>query len=251
MTNTIEKGTRLAKVLAMCGVASRRQAEVLIQTGHITVNGKITTEVTTFVDIDKDIITVDRKPVALPDRLRVWLYYKPAGVITTHRDPEGRPTVFDEAKRAGLPHVVSVGRLDLNSEGLILLTNQGSFSHHAENPKTAWKRCYRVRVFGEQLPVNDLLKLKDGITIDGYHYGQIDVDIDLNANGRNPHGRNHWLMMTLTEGKNREIRNVMNHLGLEVNRLIRLSYGPFELGALKPGMIKEVPGKQLKTLGII
>ncbi len=244
---TKPQGTRLAKILATCGVASRRQAEVLIQTGHVAVNGRIVTEVTTFVDLDKDTITVDRKPITPPDRLRVWLYYKPVGVITTHRDPEGRPTVFDEVKRHGLPHVVSIGRLDLNSEGLIILTNQGSFAHYAEAPKTAWKRCYRVRVFGDNLPVDQLMKLKDGITIDGYHYGSIDVDIDINT--RN--GRNHWIMMTLTEGKNREIRRVMNHLGLDVNRLIRLSYGAFELGDLKPGMVKEVSAKQLKALNLL
>jgi 23S rRNA pseudouridine2605 synthase len=245
MTETTkETGTRLAKVLAQCGVASRRQAEVLIQSGRVMVNGRAATEVTTFVDLEKDSITVDRKPVDLPDRLRIWLYYKPVGVITTHRDPEGRPTVFEAAKAAGLPHVVSVGRLDLNSEGLIVLTNQGSFAHYAESPQTAWKRCYRVRVFGDTLPVNQLLALKKGITIEGMYYDSIDVDFDPSDKG----GRNTWLMVTLTEGKNREIRKVMNHLGLSVNRLIRLSYGPFLLDGLKPGVIQEVSGRKLKTL---
>lgn len=241
---TKETGTRLAKVLAQCGIASRRQAEVLIASGRVTVNGKAVEEVTTFVDLEKDRITVDGKVVELPDRLRVWLYYKPAGIITTHRDPEGRPTVFDAAKAAGLPHVVSVGRLDLNSEGLIVLTNQGHFAHYAESPKTAWKRCYRVRVFGESLPVKQLLALKKGITIDGMHYDSIDVDFDPSDKG----GRNTWLMVTLTEGKNREIRKVMNHLGLSVNRLIRLSYGPFLLDGLKPGVIQEISAKKMKQL---
>ncbi|MES2252279.1 MAG: pseudouridine synthase [Pseudomonadota bacterium] len=245
MTETTkETGTRLAKVLAQCGIASRRQAEVLIQSGHVAVNGKLATEVTTFVDLDKDHVTVDNKPIDLPDRLRIWLYYKPPGVITTHRDPEGRPTVFDAAKAARLPHVVSVGRLDLNSEGLILLTNQGSFAHYAEAPQTGWKRCYRVRVYGDTLPVNQLIALKNGITIEGMHYDSIDVDFD----PRDVGGRNTWLLVTLTEGKNREIRKVMNHLGLSVNRLIRLSYGPFLLDALKIGEIQEVSGRKLKLL---
>lgn len=241
---TSENGIRLAKILAQCGVASRRQAEVLIQTGRVTVNGKLTKEVTTFVNLDTDEITVDNKQITLPNRLRIWLYYKPAGVITTHRDPEGRPTVFDAAREAGLPHVVSVGRLDLNSEGLIILTNQGSFSHFAESPKTAWERCYRVRVYGDNLPVKELMALKNGITIDGMHYDKIDVDFD----EKNSSGRNTWLMITLTEGKNREIRKVMNYLGLSVNRLIRLSYGPFLLDKMQPGMIQEVSGRKLNQL---
>ncbi|MDP3371683.1 MAG: pseudouridine synthase [Candidatus Paracaedibacteraceae bacterium] len=245
MTETTkENGTRLAKILAQCGVASRRQAEVLIQTGLVTVNGKIIKEVTTFVDLEKDYVAVNNKPITLPDRLRVWLYYKPIGVITTHRDPEGRPTVFDAAREAGLPHVVSVGRLDLNSEGLIMLTNQGSFAHYAESPKTGWERCYRVRVYGDNLPVKELMALKSGITIEGMHYDKIDVDFD----EKNSSGRNNWLMITLTEGKNREIRKVMNHLGLSVNRLIRLSYGPFLLGNLQPGIIQEVSGRKLREL---
>jgi 23S rRNA pseudouridine2605 synthase len=243
----IEGKTRLAKVLAQCGVASRRQAEAMILAGRVAVNGAIAREVTTFVNLEADTIKVDGKPVALPERLRVWIYYKPAGIITTHKDPEGRPTAFEAAKHAGLPHVVSIGRLDINSEGLLIFTNQGAFAHHAESPQTGWKRCYRVRVFGEEMPVDALLQLKNGITIEGYRYDSIDVDFDMNTRG----GRNTWLMMTLREGKNREIRRVMNYLGLDVNRLIRLSYGPFELDNLQPGEIREVPTRVLKSLGFL
>lgn len=241
-----EKTERLAKVLSHCGVASRRQAETLITDGRVSVNGAIMREVTTFVELGKDILKVDGKIVGMPDALKVWVYYKPCGIITTHNDPEGRRTVFDEVKALGLPHVVSVGRLDINSEGLILLTNQGHFAHFAESPKTGWKRCYKVRVFGDDLPVKALMDLKNGITIDGFRYDGIDVDISDDASG----GRNTWLMITLKEGKNREIRKVMNHLGLQVNRLIRLSYGPFTLDDLKPGEIRDVSNRQLKAFGI-
>ncbi len=239
-----DNGIRIAKVLAQCGIASRRQSELLLQSGRVCVNGKICKEVTTFVNLEIDSVMVDGKAIQRPERLRLWLYYKPAGVITTHHDPEGRPTVFDAAKAAGLPHVISVGRLDINSEGLILLTNQGSFAHFSESPRTAWQRCYRVRVFGDSLPVNQLYELNKGITIDGIHYDQVIVDVDK----KNYNTRNNWLMMTLTEGKNREIRKIMNHLGLSVNRLIRLSYGPFLLDNLKPGEIKEVPSRKLREI---
>lgn len=230
--------TRLAKVIAQCGITSRRQAEEYIQAGRVQVNGVVKKEVTTFVDFEKDVIRVDGKEINLPNTVRIWAYHKPAGVITTHRDPEGRPTVFQEVKKQGLPHVVSVGRLDINSEGLLLLTNQGSFAHFAESPKTAWKRCYRVRVFGDTLPVNDLMSLQSGITIDGFHYSGIEVDIQDNKTNS---GRNTWLLVTLTEGKNREIRKILNHLGLSVNRLIRVSYGPFELSDIAVGKVKEIP----------
>lgn len=241
------KPQRLAKVLAQCGVTSRRQAEALILEGRVAVNGAIVKEVTTFVTLGQDTLKVDGKIIGEPDALRVWAYYKPAGVITTHNDPEGRPTVFECVKELGLPHVVSVGRLDINSEGLLLLSNSGAFVHFAEAPKTAWKRCYKVRVFGDNLPVKQLMDLKNGITIEGFHYDGIEVDI-LDHQGS---GRNTWMMITLTEGKNREIRKVMNHLGLAVNRLIRLSYGPFELENLAPGQVREISKKTLTQHGLI
>lgn len=243
-SHPISQKMRLAKALAQCGVASRRQAEVLILEGRVKVNNITAQEVTTFVTIEKDIITVNGKPISLPEKLQVWAYYKPVGIITTHKDPEGRLTVFEDVQAKGLPHVVSVGRLDINSEGLLLLTNQGSFAHFAEAPKTGWKRCYRVRVFADQLPIKDLMELQQGITIDGFHYDSIEVDIPDYVNSRT---KNSWLMVTLKEGKNREIRKVMNHLGLSVNRLIRVSYGPFCLEDMRPGEIREVPQRMLKN----
>ncbi len=241
------KPQRLAKVLAQCGVTSRRQAEALILEGRVAVNGAIVKEVTTFVTLGQDTLKVDGTIIGEPEALRVWAYYKPAGVITTHNDPEGRPTVFECVKELGLPHVVSVGRLDINSEGLLLLSNSGAFVHFAEAPKTAWKRCYKVRVFGDNLPVKELMDLKKGITIEGFYYDGIEVDI-LDHQGS---GRNTWMMITLTEGKNREIRKVMNHLGLAVNRLIRLSYGPFELENLATGQVREISKRALTQHGLI
>jgi len=236
---------RIAKFLSRAGVCSRRQAEELVLQGKVEVNNQVITTPATLVG-EKDIVVVNKKLIASPDNplevtTRVWCYYKPCGYVTTHKDPQGRPTVFSDLKSKGLPRVISVGRLDLNSEGLLLLTNDGSFSRHAELPSTGWARKYLVRVYGE-VNAEALQNLQNGITIDGINYGKIDVEIlkKPNTNRRDPrdagsrYSSNSWLAVTLYEGKNREIRKVMNHFGLRVNKLIRQSYGPYDLGSLKP-----------------
>ncbi len=231
---SIEKeGQRIAKFLARAGVCSRRDAERLIEERRVKIDGVILTAPATLVT-EKSFVEVDDTHIQQPESTKIWCYYKPAGYVTTHKDPEGRPTVFDDVSRYSLGRVISVGRLDLNSEGLLLLTNDGGFSRFAELPSTKWARCYKVRVFGDINP-RELMALEKGITIDGIHYGAIEIDI--------PHqlpSLNRWLHVTLYEGKNREIRKVMTHLGLKVNRLIRLSYGPYELENLKPHEIRRV-----------
>ena len=225
---------RIAKFLGRAGVCSRRQAEQLIVEGRVKVDGLLLSTPATLVD-ETSKVEVDGKPVAPPLKTRVWCYYKPAGYLTTHHDPQGRPTVFEDLRAHNLPRVISVGRLDLNSEGLLLLTNDGAFSRYAELPKTGWARCYKVRVYG-RLDITALQALKNGITIEDIHYGRIDVKVLGHSTGQ----MNNWLLITLFEGKNREIRKVMNYLGLRVNRLIRQSYGPFELGNLEPHQLLEV-----------
>lgn len=231
---TPPKGERIAKFLAHCGVCSRRDGEAFITQGRVKLNGAVVTSPVTFIQ-PTDHVEVDGTPVTAPTKEKLWLFYKPVGLITTHKDPEGRPTVFEYAQSKGLPRVISVGRLDINSEGLLLLTTSSRFAHEAEKPATGWERTYRVRVFG-QLPVSDLLALKNGITIEGIHYGPIAVEIEAPNQSRNQ-----WLYMTLTEGKNREIRKILNHFGLQVNRLVRVRYGPYDLQGLKPGDIKSAP----------
>jgi len=223
---------RIAKFLSRAGVSSRRDAERMILEGRVKVNGVVLTTPACLVDAT-DQIEVDGTSITEKERTRVWLYYKPVGLVTTHKDPQGRPTVFEHLPRS-MPRVISVGRLDLNSEGLLLLTNSGSFAHMAEHPKTGWARTYRVRVYGE-VDEQALEDLKNGITIDDVHYKSIQAELTRHS------GRNAWVIITLHEGKNREIRKVMNHLGLQVNRLIRVSYGPFELGNLNPEDVREVP----------
>jgi 23S rRNA pseudouridine2605 synthase len=226
---------RLSKFLARAGVCSRRQAEVYITAGRVTVNGTPVTTLGTLVPENAKVM-VDGSPIRPQETTRIWLYYKPAGLIVSHGDPEGRQTIFDALREKGLPRVISVGRLDLNSEGLLILTNNGDFARHAELPKTGWQRLYRVRVYGE-LTEDRVAPLREGCTIDGVHYQPVHLDLPAHL----PQGiKNHWLTMTLTEGKNREIRKLMEHVGLRVNRLIRLAYGPFELGSLKPGEVREV-----------
>lgn len=237
-----EKGERIAKWLARAGVASRRDAEKLIAEGRVKLNGKPVTTPATFISAE-DAITVDNRLVAQPQRTRLFRYHKPDGLVTTHKDPEGRPTVFDKMP-PGLPRVVSVGRLDLTSEGLLLLTNDGALARRLELPSNGWIRRYRVRVFGHPDP-SDLAALANGITIDGVHYASIDAAVDAKQ------GDNAWLTISLQEGKNREIRRVLAHLGFRVSRLIRLAYGPFQLGSLPRGAVEEVNAKVLREqLGI-
>ena len=228
---------RLAKFMARSGLCSRRDAEEYIRQGRVTVNGEIISTPAFNVQGDEKIL-FDGEKLPQKDKTRLWLYYKPTGLVTTHKDKEGRPTVFDNLP-PGLPRVISVGRLDLNSEGLLLLTTNGELSRELEMPKNAWSRRYRVRVHGRVEP-KKLESLQQGVTVDGVAYGKVTVTID----GQN--GSNTWLSVALNEGKNREIRKLMKFVGLEVARLIRVSYGPFQLGNLKKGEVREVPQKVLK-----
>lgn len=229
-------GERLAKMLARAGLCSRREAERWIAEGRVSVDGSIQTSPAINVSPETDI-RVDGKPIPQPERARLWRYHKPTGLVTTHRDERGRPTVFDALPK-DLPRLISVGRLDLNSEGLLLLTNDGALARRLELPATGWARRYKVRVHGAVDPAR-LAALANGTTIDGIAYGQIRASLERTQ------GSNAWVAMTLNEGKNREVRRVLEHLGLQVTRLIRLSYGPFQLGNLERGAIAEVPRKAL------
>ena len=236
-TEPVQRGDRIAKYLARAGVASRRDAERLLADGKTRLNNVTVTHPATFVS-DGDLVTVGGKLVEPPDRTRLWRYHKPEGLVTTHRDPEGRPTVFDKLRQQ-LPRVISVGRLDLTSEGLLLLTNDGALARTLELPATGWIRRYRVRVHGNVDP-KALAALANGLTIDGVHYAPIDAGLDAKK------GENAWLTVSLREGRNREIRRVMAHLGLDVTRLIRIAYGPCPWGALARGGIEEVPTRVLR-----
>src|SRR5204863_1899269 len=227
---------RIAKVLARAGLCSRRDAERWIAEGRVAVDGTVLTTPAVTVTPDSNI-RVDGKPLPGRERARLWRYHKPAGLVTTHRDERGRPTVF-AALPAGLPRLVSVGRLDLNSEGLLLLTNDGALARRLELPSTGWARRYKVRVHGEVEPER-LAALEKGITMDGVSYGPIRASLEREQ------GSNAWIALALREGKNREVRRVLEHLGLPVTRLIRLSFGPFQLGNLARGEIAEVPKKVL------
>jgi 23S rRNA pseudouridine2605 synthase len=230
-------GERIAKVIARSGLCSRREAERWIEDRRVKVNGK-TIETPALAVSDADVIVVDGS--ALPEKpyARVWRYHKPRGLVTTHADPQKRPTVFQRIPKE-LGRVISVGRLDLGSEGLLLLTNDGELAGHMERPASGWTRRYRVRAFGT-IEQERLDSLRKGIRIDGVAYGPIDAALDKSQ------GSNIWLTMALKEGKNREIRKVLEHLGLTVNRLIRTSYGPFQLGSLARGEVSEVPRKALR-----
>ncbi|HST74160.1 MAG TPA: pseudouridine synthase [Acetobacteraceae bacterium] len=232
-----ERGERIAKWLARAGIASRRDAEGMLGEGRVKLNNAAVTHPATFV-APGDIVRVDGKVVEPPGRTRLWRYHKPDGLMTTHRDPEGRPTVFERLP-PGLPRVVSVGRLDLNSEGLLLLTNDGGLARWLELPATGWLRRYRVRVHGVVAPA-DLAALAKGVTVEGIKYGPIEAGLDSRK------GENAWINVGLREGRNREVRRVMAHLGLQVSRLIRIAYGPFQLGLLPRGEIEEVPGRVLR-----
>jgi len=235
--STAGDGERIAKVLARAGLCSRRDAERWISEGRIAVNGRVLTSPALNVG-PRDRITVDGEPLPVRERTRLWLFYKPRGLVTTARDPEGRKTVF-EALPEEVPRVVAVGRLDINTEGLLLLTNDGGLARILELPATGWLRRYRVRAHG-RVDQATLDGLKDGVAIDGILYGGVEATID------RVQGSNIWLVVGLREGKNREVKNVLGHLGLVTNRLIRISYGPFQLGDLREGEVHEIRGKVLR-----
>ncbi|MEO6300195.1 MAG: pseudouridine synthase, partial [Paracoccaceae bacterium] len=231
------EGERIAKVLSRGGVASRREAERMIEAGEVAVNGKVITSPALNVT-DKDRIEVRGELLGEPEPARLWLYYKPDGLVTSNSDEKGRDTVFDNLP-PDMPRVMSVGRLDLNSEGLLLLTNDGELKRRLELPSTGWLRKYRVRINGN--PVDpDLEPLRKGITVDGEKFQAMSVVLD------RIQGANAWLTVGIREGKNREIRRAMSAINLTVNRLIRISYGPFRLGDLEPGQVEEIKGKVLR-----
>ena len=232
-----KSGERIAKVVSRAGLASRRDAEQWIVQGRVTVNGRIINSPALDVTAN-DVVTVDGKPLPPRERTRLFLYHKPRGLMTTHADPEGRPTVFDNLPE-GLPRLISIGRLDFNTEGLLLLTNDGGLARALELPETGWLRRYRVRAHGEVTQAQ-LDQLKKGVEVDGVKYGSIDATLERDQ------GANVWLVFAIREGKNREVRNVLAHLGLEVNRLIRVSYGPFQLLELAEGEVEEVKTRVLR-----
>lgn len=229
-------GERVAKFLARAGVCSRRDAERLIAEGRVKLNGKVL-ETPAVKVTAKDKVSVDGRPIGAAEPTRLWRYHKPSGLVTTHRDPAGRPTVFQHLPQ-DMPRVISVGRLDLTSEGLLLLTNDGALARRLELPSNGWLRRYRARAFG-RIEQAELDQLKDGITVEGVRYGPIEARLERAA-------ANSWIALSLTEGKNREVRRVLEALGLKVNRLIRVAYGPFQLGTLPPGEVEEIPRKVLK-----
>ncbi|MGH1354128.1 MAG: pseudouridine synthase [Thalassovita sp.] len=231
------EGDRIAKVIARAGRASRREAERLIEQGRVTVNGK-TIDSPALNVTASDRVTVDGQPLAEPEPARVWMYHKPKGLVTTNSDEQGRETIFDALPKE-LPRVMTVGRLDLNSEGLLLLTNDGELKRKLELPSTGWLRKYRVRVNG-RVSEEMLEPLRKGLTYEGIKYLPMDVSLDRQQ------GANAWLTVGLREGKNREIRRTMEAIALSVNRLIRVSYGPFQLGQLKQGAVEEIRRKVLR-----
>ncbi len=246
------KGERIAKIMARAGLCSRRDAERWIADGRVRVNGKIL-DTPACIITPNDSVIVDGKPLQRQEQTRLFIYNKPVGLVVSHKDEQGRATVFDSLPDR-LPRVISVGRLDINSEGLLLLTNDGELSRYMELPATGWKRQYRVRVLGR---VNNtrLERLKDGIKIEGIQYGPIEARIDdarlsgapsKTASGKTYDGGNTWISVSLREGKNREIRKVMEALGLQVNRLMRLNYGPFTLGKIQKGQVEEIGQRMMR-----
>ena len=240
------RSERIAKAMARAGIASRREIERLIGLGKVAVNGRILDTPATLVTRD-DVITVDGKPIAAVQATRVWRYNKPVGLLTSHNDPHNRPTVFDNLP-AGLPRVISVGRLDINTEGLLLLTNDGELSRALELPETALVRQYRARARG-RIKQEDLDTLKDGVTVDGVTYGPVIATIEkAKTNEDGGQSANLWINVQISEGKNREVRKVLESIGLTVNRLIRLAYGPFQLGTLPTGSVEEVGPRVIREM---
>jgi 23S rRNA pseudouridine2605 synthase len=232
-----KSGERIAKVMARAGLCSRREAEAWIAAGRVSVNGAVITSPALNIG-PRDRVAVDGNPLPVRERTRLFLYNKPAGLVTTHADPQGRPTIFGALPK-DLPRLISVGRLDLNTEGLLLLTNDGGLARVLELPATGWLRRYRVRAFGA-VTQEALAGLRAGVEVEGVRYGSIEATLD------RAQGSNVWLTFAIREGKNREIRNVLRHLGLHVNRLIRVSFGPFQLGELGDGEIEEVRGRVVR-----
>ena len=239
MEDQANKGERIAKIIARAGLASRRESEKLILDGKVKVNGKTISSPARNLSRD-DVVEVDGKLLSPPEKTRIWMYHKPVGLISTSKDEKNRPTIFDKLPNE-MPRVLSIGRLDLNSEGLLLLTNDGELKRRLELPSTGWLRSYRVRVKG-RLNENMLEPLRRGISVDGTQFKPMQVSFDRQT------GANAWLSIGLREGKNREIRKALSLLGLSVNRLIRISFGDFELGKLKKGEIEEVRSSIVKTL---
>jgi 23S rRNA pseudouridine2605 synthase len=229
-----KSGERIAKAIARAGICSRRDAEKMIAEGRVKVDGQVLTSPARNVT-EANVISVDGKPIAAKEQTRLWRYHKPNGLVTTHKDPLGRPTVFMNLPKH-LPRVVSVGRLDFNSEGLLLLTNDGDVARRLELPASGWTRTYRARLFGK-VTQDDLDKLATGMVIDGVKYGPVIADLE------RAKGRYAWASVQLKEGKNREVKRLMERLGLKVARLIRTQYGPFHLGHLGEGAVEEIPAK--------
>ena len=232
-----KSGERIAKIVARAGLCSRRDAEDWIVQGRVAVNGRVINSPALDITTN-DVVTIDGKPLPERERTRLFLYHKPRGLMTTHDDPEGRPTVFDNLPE-GLPRLISIGRLDFNTEGLLLLTNDGGLARALELPDTGWLRRYRVRAHGD-VTQGQLDELKKGVEVDGVKYGSIDATLERDK------AANVWIVFAIREGKNREVRNVMAHLGLEVNRLIRISYGPFQLGEIEEGQVEEIKSRVLR-----
>ena len=242
MEHFLSKGERIAKIIARAGISSRRDAERMIDAGRVSVNGKVITSPALNVT-KKDRIRVDGKEIKATDEERLWLFHKPLGVVSTFRDEQGRKTILDVLPK-DLPRMMNIGRLDINSEGLLILTNDGAIKRRLELPSTGWLRRYRVRVKGAPNE-KSLALLREGVRIEGDDFRPMDISVDRQQ------GANAWLTIGIREGKNREIRRAMAHIGLMVNRLIRISYGPFQLGNLKPGEVEEVRRKVLSAqLGI-